>query len=144
MQIADGITDVQDKVVDLSVVEIEGSWVDGNFKFFQVELADSLIAHIPRIHKKLSTLVLPNLKEVYFQIFKVLSVLPLKIVSVFFEYARQRIVPECPVKVWMISLDLGSISQILIVRSAEPEMTKIWLNIFSLSRHLTSPLCIPA
>lgn len=60
----------------------------------------------------------------YFHIRIVLSVLPVNIVSVFFEYIIAKIVPECPVKVCTISLDLGSTSHILIVLSAEPVIKK--------------------
>jgi len=144
VEVAAGVAQEELEVVDFAVVDVECGGVDGDLQFFEGELADGLVADVPWVHEKLAALVLSEYHGTYFQILRVLSVLQLKMVSVFFEYVRHRMVPEWPVKVWTMSLDLGSMSQTLMVRSAEPVITKIWLNIFSLRMHLTSPLCMPA
>lgn len=66
-------------------MKIEGSRIDWNLQFFHVEFANSLITYEPRIEKKFTTFILSKLSMDYFQILRVLSVLPLKMVSVFFE-----------------------------------------------------------
>ena len=59
----------------------------------------------------------------------VLSLLPENRVSDFLEYVKHSTVPVWPVRVCTTLLDLGSVSQILMVLSAAPVMTKSWLKI---------------
>ena len=49
----------------------------------------------------------------------------------------------CPVSVCTTLFDFGSVSQILMVLSADPVMTKSWLKIFCVRIDLISPLWMP-
>lgn len=66
-------------------MDVKSCGINGNLQLLQIEFTDGLIADIPRVKEKLATLVLSISINKYFHIFKVLSVLPLKIVSDFFE-----------------------------------------------------------
>lgn len=85
MEISCRISHVQGEVIDFSILKIKWSWIHRVLWLFIYEFWYSLITTVPRVQKKSPTLILSKFIYFYFQIRMVLSVLPVNIVSVFFE-----------------------------------------------------------
>ena len=125
MKITSRITNIQNEITHLPIMQLEDSWIDWFLHFFGSEIQKDLVANIPRVHEIFPSLILPTFIFIYFHILTDFSFPPENRVSDFFEYAIHIIVPVCPVNVCTTLFDLGSVSHILIVLSADPVITNI-------------------
>lgn len=85
VQISCRIAHVQCEVVDFSILQVKWSRINRVFALLTHKFRYRLIASVPRVKEELTALVLSELHKNYFQIRIVLSVLPVKMVSVFLE-----------------------------------------------------------